>query len=325
MEISFFKNTFESNSTSILLNAVLFDIRNGTYKQKIENLRYQKAQNNEKEYNYLKSNLPAVTFSGLFKEKRQLAYIDRYSGIIVFDIDKLEKKELELFLEHLKNDALVYSCWVSPSNNGIKFLVVTKAKIEDHKIYFQSLKQFFETKYSFEIDKSGSDPARLCYVSYDPNLTINENSVVVDEEFISANPITPIKKSNSKIATAPITISNKNRLFDSNGKNKQSDRDNIKKIIKFLEKNKKSITSSYDNWFRVACAISNTFTHDLGRKYYIELCKLDGATHNNDESEKMLVSTYQKGDGTINFSTIVYLAQKEGFDLLKAGIKSTQL
>ena len=45
-----------------------------------------------------------------------------------------------------------------------------------HREHFQSLQEVFP-----EIDKSGINPSRVCYESYDPEIYINENSEVFNK------------------------------------------------------------------------------------------------------------------------------------------------
>jgi hypothetical protein len=84
-------------------------------------------------------------------------------------------------------------------------------------------------------------------------------------------------------------------------------------IIKFLTKSGNSITRNYKQWYQVSFAIANTFTYDIGLKYYIALCKLDGKSFNETQSINMLNYCYENSDGKFTFGTIVYFAQEVGY------------
>ena len=77
----------------------------------------------------------------------------------------------------------------------------------------------------------------------------------------------------------PETIPEKkgpNHLLDNaTGKNNKSHRQQIQFIIRFLNKNKSSITKSYEQWTQVGYAIANTFTYEVGEKYFVRFSKLD--------------------------------------------------
>ena len=120
-------------------------------------------------------------------------------------------------------------------------------------------------------------------------------------------------------------VKSKTKLFESEGKNSKSDRAEIEKIIAYLIRTKQSITSCYNDWLRVAFSISNTFTFDIGLKYYLRLCRLDGVAHDEYKSEMLLNYCYhKKRDNVINFATILYLAKSKSY-ILKSKNKSTHL
>jgi len=316
--ISFYKNAFDASSTITVLDEILVCIQNGTYKRQILKLRQFYGENRD-EYTKLKSQLPAVTFSGVFGERRKEQFLQAYSGVIVFDIDKLE--DANTVYNELSKDPLVYSAWISPSNSGIKFLVLTTATAIEHKLFFQTLRQHFEKSYNIQVDKSGSDITRLCYVSFDENLRINKQSQIVTRDFIDENAFS--KDIGFSIKQLKAERPSTDKQIDSShnrgkGKNNPQHRELIKRIIRYLSSQNKSITSTYDSWYRVAYAIANTFSYDVGLKYYLELCRLDKGLHDEVKSTKMLQYCYDhKINNLIKFSTIVFLAGEVGFNIIK--------
>jgi hypothetical protein len=84
-------------------------------------------------------------------------------------------------------------------------------------------------------------------------------------------------------------------------------------IVTYLTKRQISITASYDRWVRVALAIADTFTYDVGKKYYLDLCRLDGGAHDEDGSIRLLESCYNNSHGKITFGTIRHFAQGHGY------------
>jgi hypothetical protein len=88
----------------------------------------------------------------------------------------------------------------------------------------------------------------------------------------------------------------------------------ISKIIGFLRVRELSITGSYESWYRVALSIANTFTFDLGRNYFLELCRLDGPEHDEEKSIHLLEYCYKnRRIGEITLSSLIYFAVKKGF------------
>ena len=97
------------------------------------------------------------------------------------------------------------------------------------------------------------------------------------------------------------------------GKNKPQHREILNTLIRFLRKKHLSITENYEQWFRVAFAIANTFSCDIGLKYYLQLCELDGIRFDEIGSRKILKYCYENSNGDITFATILFYAQKVGF------------
>ena len=87
----------------------------------------------------------------------------------------------------------------------------------------------------------------------------------------------------------------------------------MKNIIKYLTKNKLSITNSYDEWYRVAIIIANSFTYDVGEKYFLQLSQLDKSKYNEVECKNILIDCYENSRGEINFNSIIHLASEKGF------------
>lgn len=72
-------------------------------------------------------------------------------------------------------DDYVYSCWTSPSGDGVKALVAI-TNPERHRDHFRALKTYFDKQYCLEIDESGVNESRACFESYDPNIIIKDES-----------------------------------------------------------------------------------------------------------------------------------------------------
>jgi hypothetical protein len=168
--ITIFKNIFSKEPYYLPVDEAIDRIFSGKSRQKVEEIR---RQIDKEKSNKLKANLPSVCFSGKFGANRKDDEIIEHSGYIVLDFDnvfEIREKQTEII-----NHDFVYACWVSPSGNGLKALI----KIADggkHREHFQALQDIFP-----EIDKSGSNPSRVCYESYDPEIYINKNASVFNK------------------------------------------------------------------------------------------------------------------------------------------------
>ncbi len=84
---------------------------------------------------------------------------------MVLDFDGIGSvEETIIFKNSISSNEYVFSCWISPSNLGVKALIKVPTE-GDFKGYYDALKNYFNSPYW---DKSGSDIYRPCFESYDP-------------------------------------------------------------------------------------------------------------------------------------------------------------
>lgn len=123
-----------------------------------------------------KKKLPCIIFAGKVEGKtRKDDDVKTHSGFIVLDWDKVDVQNKK---QQLKNDPYIYASWISPSGNGVKALVKVPPSIEHHEEHYNS----FLSRYP-ELDSTSRNIARLCFESYDPELTYRPNSLVWDKRF----------------------------------------------------------------------------------------------------------------------------------------------
>lgn len=175
--ISFCPNVQAKSYKSISLFEALNSIRIGNYEKQIGNIRRLFTNNNIQSYRAKKKQLPAYIFSGIAFGNRYKFDISGYTSLIVVDIDKLEN--IELVKSQLKSDCHVISVWMSPSGNGLKalFYVEYASPIKEEDIWvlhehcaFPQIENYLFTKYNIQVDKTGADITRLCFVSSDSDI-----------------------------------------------------------------------------------------------------------------------------------------------------------
>lgn len=319
--LSIFDNTYDKIGKETSIENELSSIKNGLYKSEISNCR-RAYSSNSLEYKKLKSKLKAVTFCGMFSQGRKLSNLIHYNSLIVIDIDNLTRDELNKVKELLKNDPYIMALWDSPSGLGLKGLVRVNSTIDLHKKYFTSLSIYFLQQYAVELDKSGSDITRLCYVSWDENIYINKSSNIFSDllEFeFEEKEGDNTREKNKKTERPNISLSKS--AFATEGLNNPSSKRQMKKIISYLKSNNFSITNEYTKWIKVAVAISNTFSFDVGEEYYLKLCRLDHEAHDEYKSKELIKYCYNNRNinykERVLFGTIIYEANKVGFKIRK--------
>lgn len=313
-EISFQNNTFSTISKQLSIKDTLDLIKSGYLKNEITKLRELYLNENKDDYSAEKLQLPAVTFCGSFNAERKKECLINYNSLIVLDIDKLTNEQIVEYENKLSNDNFVLSYWRSPSNFGIKGLVNLKYnfEIEDidyaHKSAFYKLYNYFEVNHGIELDKSGNDTTRLCFLSYDLNLVFKDyfDDFQIEKSDLKENKLV-LNKLNSKIKVFDKTKNN--ALYNPANRNRGIDKREMMDIINYLTKGKIVITGEYDTRYKIAYSISNTFTYELGKIFFLQLCKIEKDNYNEAKEIRLLEYCYEKNSGFMKFDFIKKLVK----------------
>ena len=200
-----FKNfTIPVEKKSLLL--IGKDIISDKYKTEIEEIRNLIAQGNKAEADNKKKQLLAFTPSAVFTEKRQMPFLEMYSGFVHLDFDKLTLEQLQTAFAIISKISYTSLCFISPSGNGLKVFVEVSTELEHHDIAYLQVQKYYEDATGLKADPSCKDVTRLCFMSHDPNAyrTIqNEKFIVALPQFIQEQqsqtptaiaPVVPIEK-----------------------------------------------------------------------------------------------------------------------------------
>ena len=200
-----FKNfTVPVEKKSLLL--IGKDIISDKYKTEVEEIRNLIAQGNKAEADNKKKQLLAFTPSAVFTEKRQMPFLEMYSGFVHLDFDKLTSEQLQTAFAIISKISYTSLCFISPSGNGLKVFVEVSTELEHHDIAYLQVQKYYEDATGLKADPSCKDVTRLCFMSHDPNAyrTIqNEKFIVALPQFIQEQqsqtptaiaPVVPIEK-----------------------------------------------------------------------------------------------------------------------------------
>lgn len=126
----------------------------------------------EQARNYKAQNFDYCTFSGTFISRNAKDLL-QHSGLMALDIDHLE--EVNTLRQALIDDKEleVELLFVSPSGNGLKCIVAIDLDAAPHLDWFLALSNYFKTTYDVELDKSGKDVPRCCFLPFDSTAYIN--------------------------------------------------------------------------------------------------------------------------------------------------------
>ncbi|MDD4149244.1 MAG: BT4734/BF3469 family protein [Bacteroidales bacterium] len=254
------------------LDEILDQVRKGKYKVQVEKLRALLNNGLEKEYTTSKKSLPAFTPSGKFNGGRKLEFLQEYSRILILDIDKIE--DLKSIKAKAKKCIYTLACFESPSGKGIKILVRTDNSVTKHREAFLRAQSYYEKVLGVQIDPSGKDVTRLCFVSYDPDLYFNKLSEIfkIDPE-----------------------------------KNMKSD---IVKLIEQLDGRRLDISSNYDDWIKIGFALESEFG-ESGRNYFHEISKYN-SDYNPETCNEKYNKCLKNNSSGITIKTLYHIAKQHG-------------
>lgn len=168
---------FEKNHRTLKLMDAVRTISNDTWKESIVNYRWLKKNGYPEDAKYAKNNLPGIVFGGHCPKRRRGADMESMTGLILLDLDGLKDFDdpikYENISKQLRDDENVVFWFRSPTN-GLKIAVLTDLVEVGHicfKVGYKIVSEELKHKYALEdVDPSTCDPARVCYVSYDPEV-----------------------------------------------------------------------------------------------------------------------------------------------------------
>lgn len=177
---SFFKapirNTIPHKTVSLLQ---VYDlIKGGFYKQHTEILR--SISDVAQVRKYKAANFDYCTFSGVFTSRGDKSLVT-HSELLCVDFDHIQN--ISTLWQALLDDEYFETqlLFVSPSGDGLKWIIEIDTQKAPHGEYFASVANYILQTYSVEIDKSGKDISRACFLPYDPNAYINPLLLDKDE------------------------------------------------------------------------------------------------------------------------------------------------
>ena len=166
--ISSYSSVIDKQDRDIELHDFLRGVKNGQWQDQvlyIRTIKDKKARSAEKQ------KCPLVTVSGSFTERKDAA-IRKHSGFIAIDIDNIENAET--VKDIIKSDPYVYAAFVSISGNGLCLLI--RIDGTRHADAFEGIATYLYDSYQLIVDQSGKNVSRARFISYDPDLYINEKA-----------------------------------------------------------------------------------------------------------------------------------------------------
>lgn len=281
--ISIYKNVKQTETTDTVLLSIFLDaVQSGKWQDAV--LRIRTIQDKDLR-RAEKVNLPNVTISGVFG-KRIDSDCKLHSGFIAIDLDDLGN-EVEGTRELLKTDPYVYSAFTSVSGTGLCLLV--KIDPENHRRAFEGIADYLIKKYQIIVDPTGVNPSRTRFVSYDPDLYINEQSISFKKY---------LPKEKKRKVTSAIFVQNE---FDS--------------VISEMVKANVSCVEDYRDWRDIAFGLADQFG-EAGRQYFHQLSSCSSKYESSmcDRQYSHAIARNGKQTNKITIATIYWFARQAGIN-----------
>jgi hypothetical protein len=234
--VSIYKE-FKKVSSDSEITEVFESIKKGDYKDDINSIRYAVHSEDFGTADEIKNGLVAFTTSGTFGSARTKENINSYSKMICLDFDKLDYQELEETLTIIKLCKYTYASFISPSGNGIKVIVKVNCDENGHEQTYIQVAEHYKSITGIEYDKKCKDITRLCYISFDENIYVNNKSEVF-------NPIEETKQEVIKIEPT---------------KQSQSTDVLLDKCLKFTEQKEQYFEGNRNNFIHLFASNANRF------------------------------------------------------------------
>lgn len=281
--ISIYSNVKQTETTETILLASFLDaIQNGKWQDKVLKIR---TITDKEQRRAAKTLLPNVTVSGIFGKR-----IDNdcklHSGFIAIDLDDLGN-EVESTRELLKIDPYIYSGFTSVSGTGLCLLF--KIDPDKHREAFEGIADYLIKKYQLIVDPTGVNPSRTRFVSFDPELFINEGSLKFKKY---------LTKPKSRKITATIFV--------------QSEFDEV--VNKMVAANV-SCVEDYRDWRDIAFGLADQFG-EAGRQYFHSLSSCSSKYESSmcDRQYSHALLRNGRPGNKITIATIYWFAKQAGIN-----------
>ena len=306
---SLFKDLFtKTPEQTIDVNQLIEFIKYPYLKSQIDRLRALA----KIEYTKQKRQLPTVTLSGVFSERKN-ASLETHSGLMQIDFDDITNYNESRTA--LLDDPYTYVLFRSPSGNGIKMLVKINPSDMTHKSQFLALEKYYLEEYNLEMDKGTKDVSRAMLLSYDPHLYCNPFSEtfaeVIDEKKY---------KQNNVILN---TVNEPRAVYHSLSGLEGGEEYFAKKLCDAVKERNIDLTDSYQYWRNIGFILANTFG-EYGRNYFHQL-SAQHPEYNFDKCDAKYTQLHKDNNGGLNFASLVYMARDRGIELFDKEVKTKKI
>jgi len=299
-KVSLFKNTFDKNPTIARLGCILEKIKKSSQLKKLCYI-LQSINDPEERRIFKQTRFPAITVSGVFQDGHAQTNSIQHSGLIQVDFDAKDFPPL-LFLEEiinlLKSDPYTFVGFISPSGTGYKLFVLITSKYANHLSHFRALEKYYRQKYGLKIDPNCKDLGRLCFLSYDPTIFLNNEALIFQSKY-----------------DRPDSMVTEKSNFNSDLERQ------VENVVLQIEKTKIDITDDYlDEWLKLGFALADGLG-ESGRSFFHRISIFSKKYNPMNTEQQYDVCLKSRGTG-VTIRSFFGLAKSYGINIYPNHLKN---
>jgi predicted P-loop ATPase len=297
MKVSYYKTIKEPDSREVAeITTLLENIKNGVWEDICHKVRTAK---NDEQKKTLKQSAPCFTTSGTFT-KRGNNNLIQHSGLIAIDFDHVKNYGDAFNL--LINDNYSFAVFASISGDGICCIVKIDGK--RHLDAFDGLQKYYFDQYGLILDIACKDVSRPRFVSWDPDLHINEKSDVF-RGYLKKETKQQIKRFQEFAKTDDYLIHNQSKF------------EMVLNRINF------DITDSYVDWMKIGFAIADEYG-EAGFDYFNQISQFSPKYDYNNCRKQYDNGLKNNKNDKIGIGTFYRICKQNGVDISDPRIKETR-
>lgn len=216
--------------------------------------------------NFKAENFNYVTFSGTFQKRGKNGLI-KHSNLLVLDFDNIsdiEKLKYQLLRDKYFETEFLFA---SPNGNGLKWVVSININEKyNHGDWFDAISRYIKTTYQIEVDSSGRDVLRVCFLSFDSDAFLHPRHGKICRLFpgdiytVERKRFYPGRWLKEKKSTYKPAI-------ETTDKNITKTQYHVEVIIRRIENFQIDLTCDYSDWVKLGFAFVSAF-QEYGRGYF---------------------------------------------------------
>lgn len=283
-------------------------IKSESFRKSTEFLRQIESANEARLYKA--SSFNYVTFSGTFNTRKD-DLLKKHSGLMAIDFDHVD--DIGRLKETLLNDPCLDTelMFVSPSGDGLKWIVPVNIDKATHFDHFKAIEAYLKGKYDLNIDASGKDVSRACFLPWDPDAYINPNYFEYKTPRKEFDVLAYLPKATESMEPKSNTLQFPPATIN-----------DVELVIKRIEETQTDITASYFHWRDIGFAFANAFGEE-GRSLFHRVSRYYG-NYDHKECDDQYTACSRPDKTGITLNSFFFIAKNAGINIATTAKKQYQ-